>query len=848
MKLLITEKRDQAEKLAALINCRSGQGCYVGKFEGEDITIVWASGHLVTLQEPNEVVEGLPWDDPSALLPIPQSFPLKIVNDSPGKPAHAQARAYLSNIKKYLDKGVAEIILSTDSDREGEAIGWYVMRYLKYSGPVRRLWLAAGLDNKSLTDALANLRDPSVTKSWYRAAEARGRSDWAYMMLVRAYTHYGSYSVFGKNLGQGSGRSRVISVGRVQTPSLGLIVRRDNEIDNFVSKDHFRISAFFATNGAGNLEATYNPRVTEAIIDRMPEGVSWEPSKKLAAEGAPDPLDLPLFTGKKQVDAFKARLMAASSQAIIMSYAEGSRKESPPKTFSQTDAQIAIAKECKISGDLAATIIEDLYEQGWLSYARTGNSELPTNLYEPKERNGLLNSLLKLPQLEAQAKLAMDIHNGSHDQYQPFMPPVFSSKPLEHHGIVPTHQVMTPEAFNNLRPAKQDAASKQKHTTEHMQKSYLAVVKQFVQALLPPAQYSTQTVMFSVPVEDIVGNPDSVFRTKGESMVDPGWTSAFSSSDKKPNIFPPAKRGDAATINDVSLKSAKTKPPSRYTDADFGKALENVGKEVKDAKLRKILKDSKGIGTPATRKTILPTLIAREYIEIKKGVIYSTAKGRDLIKITPEWMSAPETTALWEDYLEKICEQKNDDVAVKMRDEFVGRQIGNIENLIGEMITKYSGNLGPKIMAGPSKVSDKMKNAIKSIAQNKGITLPKGILTNPKMASDFLGEHMSNNGGSGDGGAPSPAQVKFAENIISGLPANTKLPDNIWTNRNVCSKFINDNKPQQAEQPIKPPSEAQIKFANNLIEKLPKGKKAPANVLTDAAACSAFIKQQINKK
>jgi Topoisomerase IA len=839
MKILLTEKKDQAEKLAKTMGWRQGKGCFEGKFEGDSIKVVWARGHLVTLKNPDEVVEGLPWDDPSKLLPIPQLFPIKIGDDIKGAPPAAQPKAYLDNIKYHMKEGVSEFIIATDSDREGEAIGWYVLLYLGYTGPVRRAWFSAGLDEKSLREAMSNLRPSSFTKSWYRAAEARGRSDWAYMFLVRAYTHYASYSVFGSNLGQGSGRSRVMSVGRVQTPALAIIVRRDIEIENFISKDHFKISGLFSAIGSSNsLEAAYSPLVTAEIIEQQPTGVTWEPSKIVGKDGEPDPLDTPLFTDKTIVDSFKSRLMAAKNNAKVFSYKEGFRKENPPKTFSLIDAQAAIAKECKISANLAQTILEDLYEQGWTSYARTSKSDLPINFYEPSERNGLLSSLLKLPETQSQARIAMDIHNGTHAKYTKFTPSVFTNKQLEHHGIVPTHQVMTPSEFSGLAPAKKDNDGKIKHKSEHMQAAYLIVVKQFIQALYPAAEYATQDVVFTVPVKDLLGYSDSIFKAKGERITEPGWRTAFSENAEKDSTFPSVKTGELVTLNNIETRAAQTKPPVRYTEITYPKALENVGKEVKDPQLRKRLKDSEGIGTPATRKTIIETLIAREYIEIKKSVFYSTKKGRDLVNVVPKWMSSPETTALWEDYLVKMCEQKDDSIAIRMRDDFVGKQIDQLEKLIRELMSAYNGNLGAKIQATPKIVSQKMKDAIKLIAEKKKISIPTGALSDPAKAKLFLETHMTKRGDGPLDTTPSEGQVKFVQSLISSLPAGTLVPENVLTDRKACSDFIEKSKKFAA------PSAGQIEFAKKLIAKLPPGISAPDGVLTSGLICSSFIEEQ----
>jgi DNA topoisomerase-3 len=885
MKLILTEKKDQAIKIAKAMGWRSGRGCYEGTFEGSPVKVVWARGHLVTLKQPREVMPGLTWDDPGLLVPMPNDFQLKVGDDIKGLPVHAQPAHYLKNIEMHLTDQVKEVIIATDADREGEAVGWYILTFLGYSGPQRRAWFAAGLDEKSIKESMSNLRPHYQTKGWFRAAEARGRSDWFYMLLVIAYTYYSKYGKFGPHLGRGDSRSAVMSVGRVQTPALGMIVNRDIEIENFISKDHFKISATFSSGDSGTLKSTYDPVVTQSIIDSVPAGVSWEVSKAVVKDGDESPLEKPLFTGKQEVDDFKSRLIAAKDNATVLSYREGSRKKTPPKTFALTDAQGAVAKACKVSGAIAQIILEDLYEQGWTSYARTSKQDLPNNFYEPKERNSLLDSLKELPSVMNQAIEAADIHNGRHANvnWRPFKPTVFTNKQLEHHGIVPTHQVMTPGEFSNLKPVKKDKGNIIKHTAKNMQDAYVIIAKQFIQALYPAAEYATQNVKFSVPVKDMLNADNSIFTAKGERIVDAGYLTAFSSGADKNTQFPKVSNGDSALLNNVLMDSSKTKPPSRYTEITFPKAMEKVGKDIADPKMRKLLQNSEGIGTPATRKTIVETLAARGYVEVKNETFYSTGKGKDLIKSVPKWLASPENTALWEDYLVQICSQQDDVKAIEMRDDFVAKQQKQLEKLIGNLRQSFDGNLGEKIAQVPTKVTERMKAAINKIAGLKNIKVPSGALTNPVKAKAFLDEHMVKRDPNDN--TPSEGQINFVNSLIKNLPEGTIVGENVLTDREECSAFIEKYKSEakptekQVEFAQKlalqvgvdlpeesknrsvacskfidkykdkvPPTDGQKGFAQKLIDGLPKGTVVPSDVMTNVNSCRAFIDKHKGQK
>jgi DNA topoisomerase-3 len=833
--VLLTEKKDVAEKLVAAMGWSSGPGCWTGVFEGHKITVVTARGHLVTPLAPDEAIPGLKWDQPEQLLHIPRSIPLKIIDDQPGSAIQSQPRSILANIKKHLD-GADELIIGTDSDREGEAIGWMIRDFLGYTGRTRRAWFAAGLDKKSLCEAMSNLKEPHVTKSYYRAAEARSFSDWGYMFLVRAYTHFASYSCFGENLGRGDGKSRVVSVGRVQSPACGMIVLRDAEIENFVSKDHFKISGVFMPDGGQNtLSANYSPVVTQNIIDSSPLGVDWEPSSAVVEEGEPEPMDSPMYVGKVEVESFKQRLLASASEARISSYKQNTRNENPPKTFSTTDAVVALCKSMKISAGLAQTILEDLYEQGWTSYPRTSKCDLPANLYEPSERNAIFSGMFGIDEISEQAKFIADVHNGKSSMYSPFRPKVFSEKPMEHYGILPTSQVMTKENLLSLRPLKKDGNSVM-HTSGHMKDAYLIIAKQFIQAMYPPAKYATQTLSISVPVVDMLGHPESIFKASAEKITDPGWRAAFGANAEKDTSIDIQKEGNRVILKSVELKPLSTKPPLRYTETTFLKAMENIGKTVRNPQLKNLLKNSEGIGTSATRKTIVKTLIDRGYVEVKKDTFYSTPKGRDLIKALPDWLSNAETTALWEDYLLKIIAEKDDEKAIVMRNNFVEKQYVRLESQIQQMIRDLSSKMGSKVSNNDGRVSPKMKDLINLIAKKKQIVLDKDILSNFDAAKAFLDAHVSKDD------APSDSQRELFDKIAAIIPGGVIVPEGCRDSKKLLSEFIDSN------MKYLPPTEGQKKFAESLIQQLPEGEAPPDGVLIYGGVCKVFIDTQIKKQ
>jgi DNA topoisomerase-3 len=838
--LIVTEKRDQAEKLASAMGWTKGSSCYSGNFNNEHVTVVWASGHLITLKSPDEIDTTLSWQDkPSKLLPIPKTYPLKVIETPKHLPRPIHADFLLENIGKYIKKA-DKFIIATDSDREGEAIGRRVIEHFEFKGTVKRAWFAAGLDKKSLQQAMSNLKGEFDTIGWFRAAEARGRSDWAYQYLVRAYTFYAKYGKFGTYLSQGQGSAGIMSVGRLQTVIVAMIVRRDQDIKEFISKEYYNINALFDFKN-NNIETSFNPLVTEETISRAPEGVTWEPQKP---SGDNVPLDKPLFTDKAIAEKFKKTLFENKDKAFISSYKEINEKESPPNTFSLTDGQVAIGKALGVDGNLVQIILEDLYEQGWTSYARTSKSELPMNVYtEASERNSLLKSIAQVQGLSAIVSKAKDIHDGNDPVIAKFTPKVFVRKEMEHHGIMPTHQIMTPPLFQSLSPRKKDKGNKVRHTAKHMQDAYEIIAKQFIQAFYPPAIYAAQHIKISVPVVDLLGNKESVFKAKGRRLVDEGWKGLFKvNSSTKDKIFPKFELNESGELTEVNLKKGRTKPPIRYNEVTMSKELENVGKDVPDPKLRKKLKDAEGIGRPATRKSAIETIVGRGYVEVKKSEFYSTRRGQDLIKYIPKWLTTPVVSAEWEDYMTKICDQKDDTVAVQMRDKFVSMQLERVEHLIGYMNDKFLGDLGERVRTAAKVVTPNMKKAIKNIAEAKGIKIPRGTLTDPLMAQEFFNDNQQNSAGqssSQNSGqskrAPSPAQVGLINAIKKSLPSNVEFDEAVMSDISKASKFIKSNNKYM------PPTAKMLSYLESIIAKLPSGTIVPDDVRLYSSSASDFI-------
>ena len=842
--VIITEKREQAERISNAMKWTKEKGYFAGHLGSKTIKMVYARGHLLTLKTPDEINPSLGWDNPSNLLPIPIDFSLKVCDDLPNTHPSAQPGKYLQNIEFHL-KGVKEVVIATDSDREGEAIGWNILEYINFHGSVKRAWLSAGLDKKSITDAFENLRPPNKTKGWFRASEARSRADRSSMYVVRAYTHLASFGLLGSNLGRGHNRrSRVMSVGRVQTSALSMLVKREQQISSFVPIDHFKVSAAFL-HSSSVIESKYSPLILESIIESDPQGVVWQESNIVQQEGKEQLLSSPLFVDKKRVDDFCDRIKESSNKGSILSVNNTVRKEYPPKTYSLTDAQEHIGTKLKISALLVQEILEDIRSQGYISYVRTSKSDLPSNIYLDEERNSLFDALSNISNIQYDLDLARKIHNGDHPVIKKFTPKVFTDKDMEHHGIMPTHQTIDDSKIKQLKPSNKSGGAS-KFTANQLKDVYMLVLQRFVQSFLPPAEYDVIDVTISVPTEDLLGQSTSIFKSKFELISNLGWRESSVEKIDESKSLPTIAEADEVTLKNIEAKPSKTEPSQRYTESSLPKAMENIGKEISDPVKRQRLKDSEGIGTPATRPTIINTLIARGYVETKKSTYHATKKGIDLIEHVPTWLKTPETTALWEDFLLKICNEQDDTKAKELRDVFAIKQIEKMNELIQSLIDTHITEGVEKLSQSntPQKVSTKMKSAIKGIAAAKDVSIPKGALSDPEKASNFLNEH-SNKSTDDLPTESSSAQLEYAKKILSSLPDSIKIDLETLKDRKECSIFIDKYRKHL------PPTDAQKSYAENLYNNMPENERPDKSVLNTATSCSKFInaaKKKLTKK
>lgn len=575
-RLYLCEKPSQAKDIARVLGCDQRNNGY---FEGSDTRVTWCFGHLLEMAAPDDYDPQLKHWRLDTLPIIPNSWQLKV-----RKEARKQYQMIVS-----LFKQTHEIIIATDADREGEAIAREVMEKGGWKGPVTRLWLSA-LDDKSIQQALDKLLPGEQTENLYHAATARSKADWLVgMTLSRLYTLSARQS----------GHDGVMSVGRVQTPTLKLVVDRDRRIEDFKPIAYFEVLADFKPSGQGGELFTGKWQVPEADPERRCLSHS---SAQLVATRC---------QGKE------GSVTAATTTTI---------KQEPPLLYALSTLQQDASKRFGMGAQAVLEAAQSLYETHKLtSYPRTDCQYLPQSQHQAAA--DILNSLQNLEPYQTIAKQADATLQSN----------VWNDKKITaHHAIIPTGSKLTTKL------------------TETEAKLYDLICRRYLAQFYPAYQYDQTQIEITVA--------DTVFQATGKQPLAQGWKITLQASDhpsEKSNRLPNLKKGDSVTVIEARIEQKQTQPPKRYTEGTLIQAMKNIGKTVENPALKKRLKDTSGIGTEATRASIIEVLLKRQFIskQAKKNLI-STPQARALIDALPDPVKDPATTAVWEQALEDIAQGK----------------------------------------------------------------------------------------------------------------------------------------------------------------------------------------------
>ena len=551
---------------------------------GNNVTVTWAFGHLLELAEPDVYLpDTVPTNGKGKKRWRLEDLP--IIPETWQKVPKSEAKEQLAAIRDLL-KNASEVVNAGDPDREGQLLIDEVLEAMKWKGPTLRIWLAA-LDPASVQKALADLKDNTAYRPLRDAAEARARADWLTgMNLTRCYTL--------KSAGQG-----VVSVGRVQTPTLALVVRRDAEIDAF-SPITF-----------------YAPQVTFRHSNGIYKG-TW----KAPADAA----GLDLEARLTHLPAAQAVITAADHKAgTVKTFDTEDDQEPPPLPFTLSRLQAVASSRHGLSAKATLDAAQALYETHKLaSYPRTDCAYLPES--QRADARMVLAAVARVsPDLDGLVKGAdMSLKSAAWND----------ARITAHHGIVPTsHDQVSVDALS-----------------ESERQVYDLIVRAYLVQFYPPHRYTK-----TVAVTQCAGHE---WEAKGRTQLAAGWRSVLAGQDKPAEDVQPLplmRVGDHVDWQDGRVDHRQTKPPARFTDGTLIAAMSSVHKLVTDPKIKARLKETSGLGTEATRANILEVLIKRGFIERKGKSVLATESGRILIAALPPALTDPGVTGLWEDFLADVA-------------------------------------------------------------------------------------------------------------------------------------------------------------------------------------------------
>ena len=628
MIVCIAEKPSVAKDIARIIGATTARDGYM---EGNGYQVTWTFGHLCELKEPDDYTPMWKHWSLSALPMIPPRFGIKLINDE-------GIKKQFSIIEKLM-QAADSIINCGDAGQEGELIQRWVMQKAQAKCPVKRLWISSMTD-EAIKQGFQELKDQGEYQSLYLAGLSRAIGDWILgMNATRLYT-----LKYGQN-------KQVLSIGRVQTPTLALIVNRQKEIDNFVSEPYwvlatiYRDTQFTATSGK--------------------------------------------FTSKEEGE--KAFSTIAGKPFTVTDVTKKKGTEAPPHLYDLTSLQVDCNKKFSYSADMTLKLIQSLYEKKYTTYPRVDTQFLTDDIY-PKVPQ-ILNGVSQTKIASQQKYLPLIQQLAASGKKLPKSKKVFdNSKVTDHHAIIPTG--VPPTGLTDMEANVYDL-----------------IATRFISVFYPDCKFSTTTVMGEVVNEDGDKPQKLEFKVSGREILEPGWRAVYAKEAKTQDEDDAADNGSgngAADGNGAGKKEVVeertlpsfvkgesgdhtpaltekwTTPPKYYTEATLLRAMETAGKFVEDEELRAALKEN-GIGRPSSRAGIIETLFKRHYIRRQRKNLMATATGIELIDtIHEELLKSCELTGIWEKKLRDI-EHKTYDPA-----EFINGLKEQINKIVIDVLSDNS--------------------------------------------------------------------------------------------------------------------------------------------------------------
>ena len=678
MIVCIAEKPSVARDIAEVLGAHNKKDGFI---EGNGYQVTWTFGHLCTLKEPHEYTPQWKSWSLASLPMIPPRFGIKLIND-------AVIEKQFKIIESLMQK--ADMIINCgDAGQEGELIQRWVMQKAGAKCPVKRLWISS-LTEEAIREGFANLKDQSEFQPLYEAGLSRAIGDWTLgMNATRLYT-----LKYGQN-------KQVLSIGRVQTPTLALIVKRQQEIENFIPKQYWE------------LKTSYRDTVFSAIVRKSDEELAEEaaaekenPQLKKKAPAKEDVnRGIPPITDQATGEQLLERIKNVPFTITDISSKKGT--EAPPRLFDLTSLQVECNKKFGYSADMTLQLIQSLYEKKVATYPRVDTTFLSDDIYPkcPKILEGLKDYAVYTAPLAGKplikSKKVFD-----------------NSKVTDHHAIIPTG--VQPRELTNMEKTVYDL-----------------IVRRFIAAFYPDCKFSTTTV---------TGEADSIeFKATGKQILEQGWRVVFTKEQQdeakendEEKTLPAFSKGESGP-HYPSLNEKWTQPPRPYTEATLLRAMETAGKLVENDELRDAMKEN-GIGRPSTRAAIIETLFKRRYIRKEKKNLIATPTGVELIQlIHEELLKSAELTGIWEKKLREI-EKRSYDAAT-----FINELKQMVTEIVYSVIRDTSNRRVTVMSDEEIKTASKKTAAAKtagkktaSVQKAKNNTVAKPELVNAEKEGDSM--------------------------------------------------------------------------------------------------------------
>jgi DNA topoisomerase-3 len=597
----LCEKPSQGKDIARVLGAKSrGNGCYTGP----NLIVTWCIGHLIEAAPPEAYGEQYKRWSIEQLPILPERWRSEV---------KAATATQFKAVKQVIAQA-SELVIATDADREGEMIAREILDLCGYRGPIQRLWLSA-LNDASIRKALGALKPAVETLPLYYSALARSRADWLIgMNLSRLFTL----------LGRQAGYGGVLSVGRVQTPTLKLVVDRDREIACFVSVPYWAIDVLLSHAG-GSFTANWIP----------PDGTTDAAGRCLQQSVA-----------QRAADSIRA-----SREAQVLSVETERVREAPPLLFDLGTLQEVCSRQLGLDVQETLDIAQALYEtHKATTYPRSDSGYLPDSMLAdvPAVLDALLATDPSLRPLIGQLDRTQRSRVWN------------DSKVTAHHGIIPT-----------LEPTQLSAMSAKERAV------YGLIRAHYLAQFLPYHEFDRTVALLTCGGQSL--------QAVGKQVVVPGWHLALPGKKQdaaegepaqRSQILPALAAGTRCAVGQVDLKALQTQPPKPYTQGELIKAMKGVAKLVTDPRLKQKLKETTGIGTEATRASIINGLLGRGYLMKKGRAIRASEAAFTLIDAVPAAIADPGTTAIWEQALDMI------EAGQMTLDTFIAKQSAWVAKLV----------------------------------------------------------------------------------------------------------------------------------------------------------------------